>query len=556
MQKVAIKAFLCSFSISMLAFTAANRAFLHEKNETPPSIDLKGKNIALFVKNLQTYRHPVKKIDLNLLDNTTPQADSIELADNFDDIIKADEGEYITIPLKNEAPIALADIDTDVLKTAEIPSSDEKNEEVVYSLNQPIAPPKIEQKAIYTPQMEIKTDLAESPKAEDVSKPVVYASNSEVLPQKDISAPPPANTQKNAPLPLVYEKTRNHKQIAIGNPEEMNHVALAQEKAPIESMAKKIEDTLPEKEKKQWKSLDDNPWVIARANGVNRNLLADKDLPQTANQDAADVLNIQQDKAGVKVATETVKNLIIPLPEKLADDEKLMPKLAYPSSSEDAKKEKIMNAKSLREEAKKEQEQKKLLTEIEDEDLEMTVIPLEQDDEQSEKQPEKEEKKGLISSLNKMFSSAVKETKDTAKEVSDKVKRKLSARSAIRRAAKANRPINIIPQEIKMSFQPNKAEISGQTLRWVQAFASKAAQEESTFLEVRIDGTRPSVLQQRRLNMLYNILTNKGVEYSKINVVFTSREPNSFILRMVNSNSKEQNNAERINNLGNNHIQW
>lgn len=44
-------------------------------------------------------------------------------------------------------------------------------------------------------------------------------------------------------------------------------------------------------------------------------------------------------------------------------------------------------------------------------------------------------------------------------------------------------------------------------------------------------------LQQKRLNLLHNILTNKGVEYSKINTVFTNREPNSFIIRTITRNN-------------------
>ena len=126
----------------------------------------------------------------------------------------------------------------------------------------------------------------------------------------------------------------------------------------------------------------------------------------------------------------------------------------------------------------------------------------------------------------------------------------------LKRAAEANRNIPIMPREIRMSFQANKAEISGQTLRWVQAFASKAAQDSNTYLEVRIDASRPTVLQQRRLNLLYNILTNKGVEYSKINVVYTTREPNSFILKMVSLDNDNEGYLDKMNKAGKNYLQW
>lgn len=537
MQKAAIKAFLCSFSISMLAFSVANRAFWHEKQNLNSSIDISNKNIALFVKNLQTYRHPVKKIDLNVLADTTPSHNSQNFADgsyddSYDDIIIADDTEYIAIPPKEEISVALADVQP-LSEDIEPKVIEEK---VVYAANLPIEQPQIEEKAVYSPE-DTTINHADEPKG------IVYAEAEE---EKNISAPPPKVALKNSPIPLVFEKSKQTKEIALGNAEDMNHVAMATENATIESMAKKIDNIPQEDNSKTWQSLNDNPWVVAKANGLNRNQLANNKSSQN-NSELADALNIHKSKEGVEVASETVKNLIIPLPENLANDDKLMPKLAYPTSSDDAKKEKMMNARSLLEETEK--EQKSLLTEIDDEDIEMSPAPPEDNEEPKEK-PKKD--KSILSSLGDMLTSKIKNTEKTA----SKAKTRAAARSSIARAAKANKPVNIIPKEIKMSFQPNKAEISGQTLRWVQAFATKAAKEDRTSLEVRIDGSRPSILQQRRLNMLYNILTNKGVEYSKINVVFTEREPNSFILRMINSNSKEQENSVKINKSGYNHLQW
>ena len=97
---------------------------------------------------------------------------------------------------------------------------------------------------------------------------------------------------------------------------------------------------------------------------------------------------------------------------------------------------------------------------------------------------------------------------------------------------KNTRP-QILPTEIRLSFQPNRAEISGQTLRWIQAFAKKAVDEADVGLEIRIDGSGAFALQQKRLNLLYNILTANGVDYQKINTVFVEREPNSFVVRTV-----------------------
>ena len=86
---------------------------------------------------------------------------------------------------------------------------------------------------------------------------------------------------------------------------------------------------------------------------------------------------------------------------------------------------------------------------------------------------------------------------------------------------------------MRLSFQNGKAEISGKTLDWIKAFGQKALTNSDQILEIRIDGTSSIDIQQKRLNLLYNILTNLGLEYSKVNTVFTHRGANTFILRVV-----------------------
>ena len=116
----------------------------------------------------------------------------------------------------------------------------------------------------------------------------------------------------------------------------------------------------------------------------------------------------------------------------------------------------------------------------------------------------------------------------------------------------------IMPTEMRLSFQPNRAEISGQTLRWIQAFAKRTAEDKNAAIEIRIDGTNSMELQQKRLNLLHNILTNKGVSYGKINTVFTNREPNSFIIRTISlGNDTSKNNQKgTINRNTGYYLQW
>ena len=98
----------------------------------------------------------------------------------------------------------------------------------------------------------------------------------------------------------------------------------------------------------------------------------------------------------------------------------------------------------------------------------------------------------------------------------------------------------IMPAELKLSFQPNRAEISGHTLRWIHAFADNARDNSDIYIEIRIDGTNSFALQQKRLNLLSSIFANRGVDFRKVNIIFTAREPNSFIIRNIKFNDSKE----------------
>ncbi len=545
MQKTAFKVFLCSFSVSMLAMSVANRIFLHTKNYDTPPLDISEKNISLFLKDTNPRKYPVKKIDLSILDDMdiTPHED--DYLDLNDSIVVADE-----INFQDASPDEKTEEsfnDTNEAEDQKIFLAD-----VVYSQDNQLESLAVNEKIVYSPEEPIITD---GNSQEEVDKPVVYADNSIKEPIK-FEVPKVENNKTveakptDSLIPIMYNgSTQTLADISIDNPDNLNNVAMKISNAPIESMSNNISsDKETSSEDKKWRQMTDNPWLVARSNGSKKNKFSEKNLGTVDDQNIEDTLNIQKPKKGVDLASETVKNLVIPLPEKLAGDENLMPKLAYPEDSSDAKKEKAMNALSLRQE--KEKEQHKLLTPIEEDEEDISMAPPE------EETIEKPKNKGLFSSIKSLWSDKTEDLREKLENAANKAKAKLTARKNLKLAADANRRISIVPKEIRMSFQPNKAEISGQTLRWVQAFATKAAQEESVYLEVRVDASRPTTLQKRRLNLLYNILTNKGVEYSKINIVYTSREPNSFILRMVNMGETEGKIAKKIKKTGTAHIQW
>ncbi len=98
---------------------------------------------------------------------------------------------------------------------------------------------------------------------------------------------------------------------------------------------------------------------------------------------------------------------------------------------------------------------------------------------------------------------------------------------------------DIVPTELKLAFQPNRAEISGQTLEWLHAFADNAVQNDNVVVEIRVDRSASYEVQKKRLTLLYKILADNGVERNKVNIIFTDREPNSFIIRNVRYASDE-----------------
>ena len=553
MQKTAIKAFVYSFSVSLLAITVANRVFCYEPKIKDEPLKISEKNIVLFLKNDGAAKFPVKKIALNTLPEIekqvydTPQSEpEVILANSFDSIDFPLEIVEENSPPKEETNIALAD--------------------VLYSPDKPLEPQNIDAVPIYLPEHDAK-----EPVNKEINADIIYAPKGKKqnivkddTPDED-QAIELARADKNSIIPLQKEKNiLEGKEIAIGNPNDLNHIAMDNTNIPIQSMEKQLEKKLPEgqDERKDWSAMRENPWIVAKSNG-GKNQLAKKDFADKSSDEISDLLNTKTDRQEIKVASETVKNLIIPIPEEILKDENLTPQLAYPSTSDDAKKEKIIDAK-LKQEDEKNISDKELLSPIDEEivldaptkaEEQVIASPIKQpiqEDVVEEKEDDNAKAGGIINALSSIFAKTAEDINDAKERAIAKAKVKRSLKKHLAKT----RPVSIMPTEIRLSFQPNRAEISGQTLRWVQAFASKAAETPDMSLEIRIDGTSSMELQQKRLNLLHNILTNKGVEYSKINTVFTSREPNSFILRTVR-HKRTGGTTEEANNSGTtNYIQW
>ena len=204
-----------------------------------------------------------------------------------------------------------------------------------------------------------------------------------------------------------------------------------------------------------------------------------------------------------------MQNLIIPIPESIMNDADTTPILSStPNKSP-------KNNKEISEEDKDSGLFKNITSWLSGKKKEKEEPKLE------ENVDKKKEKKKKIS-----FSLFDNESK------SDKSKEKIKKSN--------NAPTQIMPAELKLAFQPNRAEISGHTLRWIHAFADNARDNPEIYIEIRIDGTSSFSLQQKRLNLLSTIFANRGVDFRKVNIVFTSREPNSFIIRNIRFNNSEE----------------
>ena len=220
-------------------------------------------------------------------------------------------------------------------------------------------------------------------------------------------------------------------------------------------------------------------------------------------------------KAGAetKVAYQMVPNLLIPIPDDIANDPNLTPQLSYSPDDKPAKKEEVKEPEAA--------------------------------DTDENNLNEDEKKTGLFKSITSWFAGNKDKNKDETTQTemsqsSGQTKSTFDFFGVGNKFPGQSKPAKILPAELRLSFQPNRAEISGQTLRWIHAFADNARDNDDLYIEIRIDGTSSFALQKKRLNLLSTILANRGVDYRKINIVFTSREPNSFIIRNIRFNNKEE----------------
>ncbi len=562
MPKTGLKTFVYSFSVSLFAIFAANGVYWHDRPSKTSDLKISSKNITLFLKDAANNPShnvaPVKKIALSVLPELKHGSPS---AVPEDEIIMADDFDLPEIPLELSLPSLESPLqEKKDVKLAE--NAAPKPTLIRQETQEPPQPDKIvipleapQSKGLVRPKKAEEFSAPESllisehPSKEKQKFPNLLLATNEAFqnetPSDTFAA---ALKDEDADLLLPLEKSGDNKPsskniIKVAADNAVNQVALADKSIPVHSMEKNISSndlSFSKASSPSWESMadsktTDSPWLVAKADGALKNQKISEEA--FYQQDAANIKGALSPNTpsgnGVKVASETVKNLLIPIPEDILNDENLTPQLSYTpketSGKEDAPKDTTADASSL--------------------SSPTPTTPAASSTET--KTTSDEQKNKLLASLDAIFSaSSIKNKtppKEEKKNLLSSVRKKIQKRSSVGK---------IMPTEMRLSFQPNRAEISGQTLRWIQAFATKAAENNNMTIEIRIDGTSAMDLQQKRLNLLHNILTDKGVEYSKINTVFTQREPNSFIIKTITHNNQKGANGN-LNKASNGYyIQW
>lgn len=346
-------------------------------------------------------------------------------------------------------------------------------------------------------------------------------------------------------IPLVHNFQAPQQNVTISNEAENSQVALAsnnvrlQNLGTVNKVASASVETLSSPSEQQSVENTDDPWTTAVVGNshITKNKMEDFQKQHADEVSALNKEDVAEAKSAneKKVAYKMVKNILIPIPEEIANDQNLTPQLSY---SEENKKlsEKLKKSGIIDSDDSDENNNKP----------EITPIPTQAQSESAESNKEPSTS-SLTDSIAAWFSSPASKNNDAPKTETTDSAEKSSQSSAFSRllGLGAKKDNNIAPSELKLAFQPNRAEISGQTLDWLKAFSTNAVNNDDVFVEIRIDGSSSFELQQKRLNLLYSILINNGVDYNKINIIFTDREPNSFIIRNIRYASEDDANKAR-----------
>ena len=500
MPKFGLKCFIGSFLLSLVAIFATTKAYLvmslNDERKSEPLTHITAQNIDLFASNEEDDPIYEKFNKLNQTQDKVKSNDPAKItvvAENKENK-KEDIADILYQPDDNEGIILAENENNNVLPLVE-------KEDVSQALE--------ENNAISEDESEISRD-------NDDEDEVQIAD---------------ASTAPQFKIPLMH-KYSNKKSISVSNEADDSQIALASDNVALKNLGTKNKKaqvhnaefsatmTAPQAE-------NDDPWEVAET--ANRHTGKNA---FNANKKAAETEEEQP------VPYKMQKNLLIPIPEDIMNEENLSPQ--FSSSEENLKLEEELRAQ-------KKLPPKKIAPTIKSGTDDKKSAEDEFDD------IDEETSKSLTQSISDWFSGnksapkiSAKSNKDQNNSIfnkllgGDKKKSKKDADEDDEDEEQEETKKEVIPTELKLAFQPNRAEISGQTLEWLHAFAENVVKYENVIIEIRISNTAPTILQQKRLKLLYRILANNGVDYEKINIIFTDREPNSFIIRNVRYATEEE----------------
>jgi len=531
MQKSGIKSFIFSFVFSLCAVFAVDKAILHTQKPAEPTKKITYKNIALFSQEkgaivasatmTKSPEHIVEKSQTESAEGAGAE-NSVQSAENI-------ESSVVETPSETTDSIVLADASVVYNPNAEQKQIDEPSFEEVMKL--------------VKKNSDIDTQIAEN--GVQISEPV-FEDNIDNIVQKsgrtDNIVISDTSLDENLNLWIPLEKS-TQKSMDVASAESRNQIAMSTGDVMISSLVEKtLEDknTVFDNQKKDNvvsgeivvhtdqevkvpTEKNSSPWVIAKGTKFPKNhkVITDKtynNLPEKEKNDdikvVADTLSSgkelnQKPNDTVDVAYKVMQNILIPVPEEILKDDNLTPTLV--STDESKEKEKI------------------------------EIVPPE---EEKPAETKKKKSKGFFKSLGALFGSD-KNKKDSENFeeydvfVTDETKGeettsgKLTKKGEKPHYSGSDEIPEILPTEIRLSFQPERAEISGSTLKWLKAFADNANKNKDIYIEIRIDGSNSFALQQKRLNLLQGVFFENGVSPQKIETIFTSREPNSFVIRSL-----------------------
>lgn len=281
-----------------------------------------------------------------------------------------------------------------------------------------------------------------------------------------------------------------------------------------------------------------SPWVVAKGSRhIKNKILLENNQINDIELSANTITNNSNDLS-YEVAERIKQSIIFPIPEEILSDENLTPTFAKKISQKKSKKQEPTLLK------------KKKTTE-EDNSVNASSILSNISswlDKKQDTQIESQKTKPITPIYSSQPTTTNEQSVSTISENIKQTKMKNigDLYEAMQETDNHNKNNKITPTELKLSFNPGRAEISGQTLRWLKAFSEKATNEDN-IIQIRLDASASTELQRKRLGLLYTIFTNNGVDIDTIDTAFSNIETDTFIIRAIKKRATNVENWEYIN---------